>query len=242
MADCILDKAANICHCIKAGKSANPYTLITSSTSSSAFAIVFSGTCPPHPICANCKCNLHSTNYYIAPGSKMADCTIKEAKAACLAARLQQSCDSCAPCPNPPTTHIVVLSASTPVPASPPQSASAPVFVNGLPYVLDPAWTFSSSLAQNSAHIAELTSPFNVASFPHQAFVALSFPLLLSSTTHSALQSPSHSPSLPFLIDTGALLCLCTCHMLHVYCCSHSTHMCITRLLHCLYRTLFSMC
>ena len=135
----------------------------------------------------------------------MAGRTIEEARAAYRAAQTKQrdsSHTSKAPVANVATT-------STPAPTP----SSGTVFVNGLPYVLDPQWSPPSP----SAHIAEVNSSDD--DYQHRTCIALSEPFsaLFNSSAFSisnnAMNLPNHASQLdpsiiPFIIDTGA-----TCHI-----------------------------
>lgn len=204
LANCILDENALICQHIEAGQSSNPYSVTPSIGFLSAFAAIQS--CPEnaHVICTNSKCEMHNTDYCIAPGGKMAGCTIKEACAAYWAAQTKQ-CDS-----SHASKALVVNVAASSTPTTP---LSDTVFVNGLPYVLDPQWSPSSP----SAHIAEIVS--NNDDYQHCTCIALSKPFsalsalsafLISNNVLSLPNNPLQlDPSLlPFIIDTGA-----TCHI-----------------------------
>src|SRR6266403_6372679 len=123
----------------------------------------------------------------------------------------------------PPHTHnstAHVAATSTPV-SSNNTSLSSTVYVNGLPYILDPTW---NNTVPNSAHITEVTSFSDTNDYEYHTCVVIScnsslhLPSSISSVsplpfpTAFVTSSPSLNPlppsSLPFILDTGA-----TCHI-----------------------------
>ena len=91
----------------------------------------------------NCKCETYNTDYCIAPGSKMAGRTIEEAHTAFHAAQKHDVSHASKP--------SIANITTSPSPTN--TTSSGTVYVNGLPYVLDPTWTPPSP----SAHIAEVS-------------------------------------------------------------------------------------
>jgi hypothetical protein len=84
---CLFNEDALIKRHVELGQPTNPYTLSPSVSTLFAFAAVAPHSCSPHLVCTNCKCDTHTTDYYIAPRGKMAGQTIDEACAAQHAAR-----------------------------------------------------------------------------------------------------------------------------------------------------------
>ncbi|KAF8502338.1 hypothetical protein F5888DRAFT_1871875 [Russula emetica] len=215
IANWILDEDVLIRRHVETGQPANPYALSPSISTSSAFAAISSRPHAPHPVCANCKKETHSADYCIAPRGKLAGRTIEEARAAYRAAqgKTQTSCDSQNNCQ--PRTHnqtaLVTTSNTLTASRSSVMSSLGPVFVNGLPYVLDPNWS-STSTVTSSAHIAEVDDSAETVVYPYHAFLAypnLSSPPLFPSTfSVSFLPSPLLKSSLPFVIDMGT-----SCHI-----------------------------
>ena len=212
IANRILDEDAMIRRRVESGQPANPYAIATSQ--SSAFPAVSSRPRAPRPICANCKKETHSADYCIAPGGKMAGRTIDEARTAFRAAQNKtnqprDSRNNGLPRAQNQTALVAASTPTAPSMASPVITTASPVFVNGLPYVLDPSWTASTN-TPSSAHIAEVDDTPETIVYPYHAFLAYNtspFP----STVLSASSLPtvsSRTSLLPFIIDTGA-----TCHI-----------------------------
>ena len=206
MARRVLDEDAFILRRLKAGQSANPYSLSPSSSSSSAFAALST----PRPVCANCKKGTHGTDYCIAPGGKMAGRTIEEARAARAAARDKQPPRTAHVATPIPTTGSSVSSSTTPSPTPPPSNTSSQdtFFLNGKLYgPVQMSWNAAS--IPSSAHITEMSSP-DATLYPYHAFLATvprNLSTALSASSSQLRPFPSQS-SLPFIIDTGA-----SCHI-----------------------------
>jgi hypothetical protein len=92
---------------------------------------------------------------------------------------------------------------------SPVTTTASPIFVNGLPYVLDPSWTASMNMP-SSAHIAEVDNTPETIIYPYHTFLAYNnspFPFTVLSASSLPTIS-SRTSLLLFIIDTGA-----TCHI-----------------------------
>ena len=143
---------------VELGQSPNPYMPASPSyppsslSPASAFATLTSRPRFPRLNCDNCKCEGHTSDYCVHPGGKMAGRSIEEARAAYRASLNKHQ--------TPDTQVTPPPSSTTPVPMMNPSSlpsSSNTIFVNGLPYTLDPT---CQTPKPSSAHIAEYgTSP-----------------------------------------------------------------------------------
>ena len=143
----IRDEAAFIRRRTEAGLTPNPYSSAPVASPSSAFAAVSSRSCTPRPTCANCKKDMHGTNYCLTPGRKMAGHTIEEACAARLAAREKERLNT----RSGSSAHVVNTSSSSlnassaPVPSS--STSSDTVFLNGKLYISKTSSVLNSLIA-----------------------------------------------------------------------------------------------
>ena len=199
----IRDEAAFIRCCTEAGLTPNPYSSVPVASPSSAFAAVSSRSRTSRPTCANCKKDMHSTDYCLAPGGKMAGRTIEEARAARLAARKKERLNI----RSGSSTHVAntlsssLNASSAPVPSF--STSSDTVFLNGKLYApVEPSWAPAS--IPSSAHITKVV-PDGSSPFPYHAFIACS-DLAFAASSDSPC-SPSGSV-LPFILDSGA-----SCHL-----------------------------
>ena len=191
---------------VEAGQPRNPYSL-SSLPTASAFSATSNAARTPRPLCTNCKQDNHGTDYCIAPSGKMAGRSIEEAKAARQKAR--ESLSSRPPRAQSSSTNVTSHSTL-------PSLGNQTLYVNGLPYVLDPSW---HKPVPSSAHITELPSPSNDNSYEYRASLVLSdcFPDPPTSSLQSFSSAfsitlsplvPSLPSSLPFILDSSA-----TCHI-----------------------------
>jgi hypothetical protein len=176
------------------------------------------------PICANCKCPNHQTEYCIAPGGQMAGKTIDEAHAAQNAARTRAGGSmgthgNCSGTPTQGNTHATMPTTT----AEPTSTNSKTLMVNGKCYMLvDNNTTPMANNETNSAlaaismvaydeeeYIAVIATDNPLASVDWRTHARSTIADTPTNTAYSAGHSHiACADNLPFILDTGA-----TCHI-----------------------------